>query len=223
MDDLGIDRAKTATPPAPPRWHGTQSIGPVCQLNERCFELLGEIAASNPAGAPSLVEELCDLWVNMDLHARRRAARVPFSIVDARFQDEAWWRQVAEAAKANPILLAVEPEEGNPRPSTNGLPGEASELLMLETLMFAWQTARWNRMVALVSFGMSPSVADVIAMLSPQQVRSISARAHHCVEVRWSNDLQFWRDLLVAAAARDEEKLGELHLLAKLLYCGGLV
>jgi hypothetical protein len=217
MHDRRVDTASRAAP-APPRWKGAQSISPVYQLNERCIELLCEVAASSSAlDALSLVEELRDLWANLDLEARRRAARVPFAIVEARFQDEPWWRHVAASGDTNPAL-----DEGCCS-STNCLPKEASEQLMHETLMFAWQTVRWDRTVSLVSFGMSPSVADVIAALTPRQIRMISTRFHHCVVVRWSEDSQFWRDLLVAAATGNEEKLGELHLLAKLSYCGALV
>lgn len=90
---------------------------------------------------------------------------------------------------------------------------------MHETIMFAWQTARWDRTAAQISLGTSPSVTDVIAALTPQQIRVIATREAQAVRVRWANDSQFWRDLLVAANAADQKGLAALHLHAKLSVC----
>ena len=93
---------------------------------------------------------------------------------------------------------------------------------MQEIAMFAWQTARWDRTVAQLSLGMTASVVEVIAALTPKQVREISDRESQVIEVRWSNDPPLWRDLLLAAVAGNDEKMAELRLHAKLLLCGEL-
>jgi hypothetical protein len=93
---------------------------------------------------------------------------------------------------------------------------------MHEVIMFAWQTARWDRTVAQLSLGMTPSVADTVAALTPQKVREIAARESQAVEIRWANNPVFWRDVLVAASEGSDERLAELHLHAKLLLCGEL-
>lgn len=196
------------SPPSPPRWKGIQSLDLVYQLNERCLETLCEVAApdARPTNLP-IVTENRELWVHLEPGARQKAARVPFVIVDAHFKEQAWWRKIT----------ADGPHEAESEEPTSGLPREASEHLMHETTIFAWQTARWDKTVAQMSLGMSLSVADVIAALTPQQIRAIAARERQGVQVRWADDPRFWRDLLSAAKAGDDQKLAELHLHAKLL------
>ncbi len=213
MSEFSNGATRDLAPPSPPRWKGIQSLDLVHQLNERCIELLCEVAAAaaRPSTLP-IVTENSELWVRIDPETRQRAARLPFVIVDAHFKDEAWWRRVTANRP---------PEAGTEEPS-NGLPRQASEHLMHETTIFAWQTARWDRTVAQMSLGMSPSVADFIAALTPQQIRAIAARESQGIRVRWADDPRLWRDLLTAAKAGDGEKLAELHLYAKLLMCSDL-
>ena len=87
-------------------------------------------------------------------------------IVDAQFRNDPMWRRVTE----------TQAHEADAEPISNGLPREPSEHLMLETLMFAWQSARQDRTVALMAFAMSSSVAETIAGLSPRQIRMIANR-----------------------------------------------
>ena len=94
---------------------------------------------------------------------------------------------------------------------------------MLEALMFAWQTARQDRTVALMAFAMSSSVAEIIAGLTPRQIRTIATRESQTVQVRWASDLNFWQDLLMAAKEGDEKHLAALHLHAKLMLCGAFL
>jgi hypothetical protein len=201
------------TPPVPPRWKGIRSLDLVYQLNERCINLLYELAGD---GAPDtslpIITEHRELWTRMDPAARQALARMPFVITDAHFRDEMWWRRVME----------VRANEAEPDAHLNGLPREASEHLMHETTMLAWQTARWDHTVAQMSLAMSSSVAMIISALTPQQIRVISARECHAIQVRWIDDVQFWLDLLTAAISGDEDKLGDLRLHAKLLLCGEL-
>lgn len=82
---------------------------------------------------------------------------------------------------------------------------------------------RWDRTVAQMALGMSPSVAEVIAALTPQQIREVAARESQGIRVRWADDPRFWRDLLMSAKAGDGEKLAELHLHAKLLLSSELL
>lgn len=93
---------------------------------------------------------------------------------------------------------------------------------MHETAMFAWQTARWDRTAAQMFLGMSSSVTDVIAALTPQQIRIIAAREPRAIRVRWADDPPLWRDLLAAASTGDQKRLATLHLHAKLLLASEL-
>jgi hypothetical protein len=207
MDDA-IKRA--IREPTPPRWKGVRSLGPVHQFNERCLELLGDIAASEEEFALSLITEHRRLWTSLDVAARQRLARMPFVLADAHFDAEDRWREMV-ASTSGAVRREV---------MSNGLPKEAGENLMHELMMFAWQTARWDRSVALMCFGMAPSVISIISALTPHQVLTVVSRESASVRVRWANDLQFWEDLLLAALSGDEKKLVALHLHGKLTFCG---
>lgn len=201
--------------PSPPRWKGAQSLELVHQLNERCIELLCDVAAAQPGGLSlACVADNRELWLQLDPRARRRGARLPFVIVDAHFMDEEWWRCIS----GSQLRVADRITE-----TSNGLPRQASENLMHETIMFAWQSTRWDKTVAMLSFGMLRSVAETIASLTPQRVREIATCESSAVQVRWGGDSNFWRHLLLAAQADDLERLTELHMHAKLLLCNQLI
>lgn len=214
MNAFSDDGTHDPARPAPPRWKGIQSLDLAYQLNERCIEMLCEVAAADAhSTALAIVTENRELLVSLDAETRQRAARMPFVIIDAHFKEETWWQRVATAL----------PHGTRMEEPSNGLPREASEHLMHEAIMFAWQTARWDRTVAQVSLGMARPVAELIAALTPQKIRAIAARESQGIRVRWANDGRYWRDLLVCAKAGDDEKLAELHLHAKLLLCSELV
>lgn len=212
MDDFNdptTQELSNPTPPAAPRWKGARSRGLLCRLNERCMELLIDAAAANsPQTMLQALTENRKLWIRLDSQARERAAQMPFVIVDAQFNDDARW---AGIAKGEPVPVLA-----------NGLPKEISEALMLEVLMFAWQLAHADKRTAMMSLGMSSTVADTIAALTPQAIRDIALRECASLQLRWSHDLQFWRDFLLAAKNGDEEKLSELFLQANLLLCSEL-
>lgn len=213
MEESARRAPRQPTQPSPPRWKGIRSLDLVYQLNERCIELLYELAA-NSAHDRSLpiITEHRDLWTRLEPAARQAVARMPFVITDAHFREEVWWRRVIEARA----------DETESEAESNGLPREASEHLMHETTMLAWQTARWDHTVAQMSLAMSSSVAAIISALTPQQIRVICARECHAIRVRWADDVQFWLDLLTAAVTHDDDRLDDLRLHAKLLLCSEL-
>ncbi|MGH8251919.1 MAG: hypothetical protein ACREVI_14710 [Steroidobacteraceae bacterium] len=196
-----------------PRWKRSQSLDLVHQLNEHCLELLAGVDAADAGSDSALVSANCDLWAKLSPEARRRAALLPFVILDLHFAEETWWRRVIDA----PAPAMHEPD------STNWLPPELSEHLVQETLMFAWQMARSDRTAAQVSFAMRAPVAAMIGELTPSQVRDIASRTSGDIRVRWERDGHFWRELLLAAEAGDDEAVAELHLHAKLLLLGPLI
>ena len=200
--------------PIPPRWKGAQSSEPIYQFNERCFDVLVDAATSRAAETTlAILIELRELWAGLGPEARSRLAKMPFVVVEAHFGDERWWRRTAESKER-----ATDAQR-----TQNGLPPDLADHLMHETLMFAWQMARWDATVALMSFGMPPSVTPVIAALTPHQIRAIATRESGSLQIRWSGNVPFWRDLLIAAQAAKHEKLAALHLEAKLLLCGHVI
>jgi hypothetical protein len=95
--------------------------------------------------------------------------------------------------------------------------------LLLETLLFARQSAREDVSVAKTMFAMTPQVADLMASLTLAQVRVIAAGNGRELRVRWDQDPQLWRGLLIAVLTGDEQAMGELRLQTKLLFCGEVV
>lgn len=213
MEESAEGGERQPTAPAPPRWKGIRSLDLVYQLNERCIDFLYELAGEGAHDTTlPIVTEHRELWARLDPAARKAVARMPFVIMDAHFKDDAWWRRMADTRA----------DEAHPDARPNGLPRQASEHLMHETTMLAWQTARWDHTVAQMSLAMSSSVAAIISAFTPQQIRIISARECHAIQVRWVDDVQFWLDLLMAAIARDADRLSDLRLHAKLLLCSEL-
>jgi hypothetical protein len=192
----------------------------VHRFNERCIELLCAVASSSTPGTAPAVAENREHWITLDLEARGRFAKMPFVIVDAHFKNADWWRRVARSA-ADPSLneRAGENLESN---SANGLPHDASKNLMHEAIMFAWQLVSSDRTTAIMAFGMLASVTEIIGELTPKDIREIATREHSAIAIRWADDVQLWRELLVAANAGDDNRLAALHLQVKLLLCGEL-
>lgn len=197
--------------PMQPHWKGADAIQLAYQLNERCIELLSELAASAPLAEdlPPFVQKNRDLWSNLNADARRRLATFPFVIVDVRFGDEHWWRALGASS---PTIDTVD-----------SLPRDRCEYLSLETLMFAWQVAREDSRIAQMLFAMTHPVARIIGALAMREIRTLAADQASCLRVRWSRDVLFWRELLERARGEDPAALEESRLHAKLLFCGDLV
>jgi Flagellar transcriptional activator (FlhD) len=211
MEDSSSSGRNESAPPSPPRWKGVQSLDLVRQLNMRTVELLCRLAehGGSPLEAIALNREA---WLGVSLDAKYSLAMLPFVLVDARFVDTEWWRRVS----------ASDLHQHEARVDQNGLPDDLSAELMHETMMFAWQTARWDRLAAQFLLGMSSRVANIIAALTPQQVRAIAVRDPHAVRIRWGDDPMFWRDLLSAASTADHQRLAMLQLTGKLRICSEL-
>jgi hypothetical protein len=154
-----------------------------------------------------------NLWCQLNTEARWRLAAFPFVIVDVRFRDEAWWRG---QAKVQDHVVAA-------RGARDEFLRESRESLLLETLMFAWQVAREDTRVAQILFAMTQPVARLVSSLAMQEIRTVAIERSNFLRVRWDDNAQLWRDLLVAVATDDEIALEELRLQAKLLFCGDLI
>lgn len=203
--------AAVAQPTLRPVWSGATSIHMAHQLNARYTDLFCEMAIE---AAPEVqwpqVSLNRDLWSRLDLESRRCLAEFPFVIVDLRFRDVDWWHNVS-----------TDSHEGVNYP--DGIRISRSECLVLETLMFAWQSAREDPSVAQMFFAMAPPVADGIAAMTMQQVRRAALLSAKFLRIRWEGEPRFWRELLIAARAADAESLKALRRDAKLLFVGELI
>ena len=81
------DTSHEAMSATAPRWNRRQSLDLVHQLNEHCLELLAGVAAADAGSELPLVSANRDLWAQLRPEARKRAALLPFVIVDLYFAD----------------------------------------------------------------------------------------------------------------------------------------
>lgn len=189
-------------PPSPPQWKGRDSLDLIYQLNERSLQLLRDTATRQR-----------EVWSGLDTAAIRRAARFPFVILDACFNDEGWWKSVLQKA---PDSLAE-------TPAMSLWPTEVAEKLMRELLVFAWHMARWDWRIAQLSLGMLPGVAEAIAAMTPHQLDVVSTRHHRLMRLRWQDSTDFWLRVTNAARESSDAVLADMHLHGKLLLSGELL
>jgi hypothetical protein len=184
-------------------WKGAQALNRVHALNERCLELLTQLArADGQRTSLTIVNQHRNLWRGLSATARKRASRTPFLLMDLNFQNAEWWR------------LARDPRTGRQRKMLLhvAFTGKIAGELTRETLMLAWSTVAFHRGAASVMLGMTPAVASIIAVLGPQDVERIAARHSADLQPRWEDFPAFWGKLLTAARDGDEEALHEIHL-----------
>ncbi len=178
-------------------WVTQRTLDSLARVNEQCIALLAELAASvGTQPTFGLVEPLRDLLLAMDSASRRRAAQTPHLLVDVQFRNAAWWRDVA-----------TRPERTEVR-AQNSQSGRTRLVAMTRaTLMLAWHSARAEREAAQVMMGISPSVVDLIAGLSPVDLNRVSERHYRQLAPRWPDRPATWRHLLLGARTGDAAAL----------------
>lgn len=184
-------------------WKGAQALGRVHALNERCLELLAQLARTDRRQIDlAIVRQHRSLWRSLNATARKRAACTPFLLTDLHFQDADWWRSANDLRthrRRKMVLRAA-------------FSGRIASELMRETLMLAWSTVAFDRGAASIMLGMTPAVSGIIAGLGPQDVERIAARHSSHLQPRWKDLPAFWGKLLVAARDGNEEALHQIHL-----------
>lgn len=195
-------------------WRGLPALRRVHALNERCLELLSQLARRDAKQfSPEIVRRHRGLWRSVSPKARRRAAQTPFLLLDAHFQDALWWRWARDPH-------AVRRHRISPRHTFSGrVAGE----LMRETLVLAWSTVALDRAAATILLGMAPDVSAIIAQLDVHDVERIAARQSRYLQLRWEDLPAFWCRLLNAAVEGDEVTLHACHLHGIQLLGGALL
>jgi len=208
MNEFEIEERTADGWSSPPIWRGAGSIHLALQLNAQCIDLICELALERSAEYHwPVVAMNRDLWCRLDAEARDRLSLFPFSLVDIRFHDQAWWCTPDRRGTAGRVLQAA-----------SAMPASRIECLALETLMFAWQVARDDCLVAEMLFAMSRPVAQCIAALTMQQVRAAAIDGARFLRVRWDTDSRFWRGLLIAAWEADRASLERCKRHALMLF-----
>jgi hypothetical protein len=189
----------------PPRlWKGAKALGAVYELNDHCLQVLSALARAEPLRCPlTIVMHQRPLWSALDAQARKRAAQNPVALLDMQFKSEEWWQKALQRSSKRWNQI---------RPPYECFPGKQAGKLARETLVLAWSTARDDQHAACLMFGMSSSVAALVAALTPQHIERIASRHSRELRPRWEHKPMYWQTLLVAAQGGDDAALREVHL-----------
>jgi hypothetical protein len=171
-------------------------------FNERFLELLTQVAqVDDEQCLLDIVRLHRDLWLRLDVDARKRASQFPYLLIDIHFHSEEWW------------LWARTPSSRQGRDtSSSGIfaPKLAVEL-MYEALLLAWHTARSDGPSANILLAMSPGVVLTVAALEPRDITHIAEHHNHHLRPRWEHLPTFWRHVLAAACSGDNGAIHDLH------------
>jgi hypothetical protein len=182
-------------------WLRPGTLETLVELNERCLALLAEQAAVRGASATLLLRQVGELWRSLDAAARQRAAACPYLLIDAGFADPLRWRlppapQVADAQGIYPSFFTVP---------------AATELARL-VFTYAWHLVRSQASAARLLLGMPAPSAALIGHYTLPQIQSLAESRPGWLRPRWPAGVQFWRELLLAAASGDAALLERARL-----------
>ena len=180
-------------------------------LNREFFELLEEQArVAKPTHANSvLLREVSERWRCMNSRARQRVTSCPYLLVDAGFADTGRWssteihRGVCERSAADGGITWISPLQTTPPPATE-LPfftvRRAPEFAR-QVFLYAWHVSQSRNPVVQALLGLPARCARRIGSCTVSQINDIAGRHPEWIRPRWSNQVNFWCELLVAAAS----------------------
>lgn len=185
-------------------WSDEQFLRPLYEINERCIDLLVQLAARPATESPpvALVQGIRAELRTLDPAARRRAAQCPFLLVDLEFRDPEWWQH----AKRHACTHATSSQRRGNLPRKVALP------LARATLVLAWHTVRSDPEASRVSLGLAPRVTQAISLLSLDEIDRLAERQFHRLRPRWHDRPGAWRALLRAARGTEESAIRDFRL-----------
>jgi hypothetical protein len=187
-------------------WLPSQGVdpAPLAELNAECLgHLCLRAAETGPmAGGPRLLSVLHEHWASMPAHAVRRLSGAPFSLFDAGFATAQRWLE-HRGRGVHELAQCVEPpffEATQARSITRRM------------LVYGWHLARSRPRVACLVFGSTIGAVESVAACSLAALEAAADRNADILRPRWSGQIGFWRELLVAASAGADGRLHELLL-----------
>jgi hypothetical protein len=173
-------------------WLRAGTLESLVEVNESCLELLIEEARSRGAGTP-LLRQVDELWRLLDAPTRRRAAAVPYLLLDAGFAEPLRWRPaVGQVGDAGGAVYAA----------YFTVPAVAEVARLVFT--YAWHLAHTQGAAARLCLGMSGTCAALIAGHTLCQIQALAATHSAWLRPRWPTRVTAWRELLLAAANGDD-------------------
>ena len=207
MDPLSQDPGHTATPRLATLRR--DSASPLREVNAQCLHLLVDMARRPSASSRDFIDEISGALCRLSASAQAAASCLPFLLVDMRFRDHEWWREVI----AHPTITRRSPTWLVP------FPRQATIKLARTTLVLAWHTTRTDRESAVVLLGISPSVANLLAQVPLYEIDRIAERQFRHLRPRWEDRPAVWTQMLDSALSGEKDSwqdfiLRGLHLMA---------
>jgi hypothetical protein len=184
---------------------GEDVAGMLADLNEQCLALLADQALHPIPPAPPMFRELVDLWSQLDIHSRRRAAACPYLLMDAGFRDPYPWQwlsdQHANAKSGVQDTLRA--------PVTFGKFFTAPSLIEVARNVFvnAWFIAQSHPASATAYLGMPANCVALLRTCSMKQLMELADEHAGWLRPRWPGRPKIWRNLLEAGLSGDPSSL----------------
>jgi hypothetical protein len=175
----------------------------VRRLNIKCLEsVVATVVESDESSAPGAISRHARLWRQMTPETCRQVAGCPVFLMDLHFLDSAWWQWIVHQGP-KPLRSAT-PEVR--------WPIRDAEVLVREILMQACIIAHKAPEAAKLSFGMSPLAFKAIENLTALEAEALAAGHAEDLQLRWTDNAIFWKNLLEAALSGSEEAVGVVHM-----------
>jgi len=187
-------------------WLPSQGVdpAPLTELNAECLGQLVAMAIDTVTNSsvPVLLSSLRAQWASLPVHAVRRLAAAPFSLFDAGFASAPRWLELRTQG-VHELPQRVEPAF---------FPPDMARAITRRMLVYGWHLARSRPRAACMVFGSTLAGVESLAACSLVSLEAAADRNAEALRPRWSNQVGFWRELLLAASAGADQRLHELLL-----------
>jgi hypothetical protein len=170
-------------------WPCAETLTTLTELNEQCLELLSEQAKLGTSPSSPILRELGDLWSQLDINSRRRAAACPYLLLDAGFADPYRWRWVGGHGVG----------EREPAPYSSFFTANDATRVAHQIFTNAWYIVRTQPIGAPLYLGMPAHCATLLRACTVRQVTELANQHAGWLRPRWTGRVKVWRELLLAA------------------------
>lgn len=141
--------------------------------------------------------------MELDVVHRAAAAKCPFTLFNAQFQNASFWISLANATVIRePVQLFADPN--------NKRNGSTSFTEM--ALFYAWHLVRSHPHAAPLLLGMKSQTLNAFKQFSLTRLKSLSIERPDLITPRWPERTRFWKVMFNAAQQGAEERIVELRL-----------
>jgi hypothetical protein len=152
--------------------------------------------------APPLLATLHSRWAALPAVAVRRLSAAPYSLFDAGFALAPRWLE-SRTRGVNDLPQCTGPAF---------FEASAARSVTRRMLVYGWHLARSRPRAACLVFGSTINAIESLAACSLSALEFAADSNAETLRPRWSNQLGFWRELLIAASDGADRRLHELLL-----------